>query len=134
MYDEKVKQVIVVRADLKMRRGKEIAQGSHASVSFLSHAYRTGKQVNGATREVFLTPEQQEWLYSGRFTKICVKVNSEAELDEIYAQAKACGLTVHLIIDAGLTEFDGVPTKTCLAIGPHFSSKIDPITGSLKLY
>ena len=30
-----IKQVILIRKDLKMRRGKEIAQGSHASMEFL---------------------------------------------------------------------------------------------------
>ena len=34
---EDVKQVIVIRRDLKMRRGKEIAQGAHASSSWLAN-------------------------------------------------------------------------------------------------
>ena len=44
------------------------------------------------------------------------------------------GLTVSLITDAGATEFGGVPTNTCLAIGPHQAEKIDKITSHLKLY
>ena len=67
------------------------------------------------------------------FTKITVSVDSEDELIDIYNKAKDAGLTVHLITDSGLTEFHGIPTKTCLAIGPNFSEKIDPITGHLKL-
>jgi PTH2 family peptidyl-tRNA hydrolase len=31
-----VKQVIVIRRDLRMRRGKEIAQGAHASMAWLT--------------------------------------------------------------------------------------------------
>jgi PTH2 family peptidyl-tRNA hydrolase len=42
-------------------------------------------------------------------------------------------LPVVLIEDAGLTMFNGVKTKTCLAIGPAKDSEIDEITGSLKL-
>ena len=38
-----------------------------------------------------------------------------------------------LITDAGLTEFHGVPTKTCLGIGPWESEEIDKITGELSL-
>ena len=48
-------------------------------------------------------------------------------------RAKAAGLTAHLITDAGDTEFGGVPTVTALGIGPHFSSKLAPVTGELKL-
>ena len=53
--------------------------------------------------------------------------------DDIYNKAKDAGLNVCEIIDNGLTEFHGVKTKTCLAIGPDLSDKIDPITGNLKL-
>jgi PTH2 family peptidyl-tRNA hydrolase len=38
-----------------------------------------------------------------------------------------------LIIDSGLTEFGGVPTKTCVAIGPDIDAKIDVLTKHLKL-
>jgi peptidyl-tRNA hydrolase, PTH2 family len=66
-------------------------------------------------------------------TKICVRVDSESELLEIARKAEDAGLTVHVITDAGHTEFGGVPTKTCLAIGPDEDEKIDAITGHLKL-
>lgn len=39
------KQVIVIRRDLKMRRGKEIAQGSHASMAFMSHLLRAMQEA-----------------------------------------------------------------------------------------
>jgi len=35
------KQVIVIRKDLKMRRGKEIAQGAHASIAFLTARFKS---------------------------------------------------------------------------------------------
>ena len=110
-----------MRKDLRMSRGKLVAQGSHASISFLTRPTRKE-----------LTEEEQEWI-AGIFTKVCLRVNSEEALIDIYNQAKAQGLTVHLITDCGKTVFHGVPTKTCLAIGPHKSSKIDPITEGLKL-
>ncbi len=118
-----VKQCIVIRKDLKMRRGKEITQGSHASSAFMTK--------KGTT--FTFTKKQIEWLNSGQ-TKITLVVDSEKELLDIFNKAKAKGLEVHLITDAGRTEFGGVPTKTALAIGPDDSSKIDEITGSLKLY
>ena len=122
-----IKQVIVVRKDLKMRRGKEIAQACHASIAFIS------RQLQGGKNSVKISDVAREWIESS-FAKVCLQVNSEEELMEIKAKAECAGLEVHLVTDAGLTEFDGVPTKTCLAIGPDYSEKIDPVTGSLKLY
>ena len=52
----------------------------------------------------------------------------------VYDQAREAGLLVHLITDRGLTEFGGVPTRTCLAIGPDYDDRIDPVTGDLELY
>jgi PTH2 family peptidyl-tRNA hydrolase len=40
----------------------------------------------------------------------------------------------HLVQDAGLTEFGGVPTYTAVAIGPDYDDRIDPVTGDLELY
>jgi PTH2 family peptidyl-tRNA hydrolase len=74
----------------------------------------------------------EDWL-SGSFTKICVSVDSEQELLNIHDKAQAAGLNVCLITDSGKTEFNGVPTITCLAIGPELSVDIDKITGHLKL-
>lgn len=122
-----VKQVIVVRRDLGMRRGKEIAQGSHAAMAFLS------RQLQGGKNEIKLSEAAREWIESS-FTKVCVRVDNEEELLEIKEKAEQAGLEVHLITDSGRTEFGGVPTKTCLAIGPDESEKIDAITGHLKLY
>lgn len=113
-----MKQVIVMRKDLNMRWGKAIAQGAHASLA--------------VTLENIDDPRVKAWL-ADRFRKIAVRVDSEEELLEIYERAKKAGLLVRLITDAGLTEFNGVPTHTCIAVGPDEASNIDPITGHLKL-
>jgi PTH2 family peptidyl-tRNA hydrolase len=102
-----MKQVILIRKDLKMRRGKEIAQGSHASMAFILRNY-----VDEAAN----------------------KIDSEEELLELHKKALESGLEANYITDAGRTEFNGVPTKTCLAIGPNNSEYIDKITKHLKLY
>jgi PTH2 family peptidyl-tRNA hydrolase len=77
------KQTIIVRSDLKMRRGKEIAQGSHASMAWLTSQLRC--YPNGWISRVLryfglyqlkITPEQQSWL-DHSFTKICLKCDSE---------------------------------------------------------
>jgi PTH2 family peptidyl-tRNA hydrolase len=125
---EVIKQVIVVRKDLHMRRGKEIAQGSHASMAFI-----TRQLLTVGTMEMHLTDAAWTWL-NGQFTKVCLQVNSEQELLDLHMKAIAAGLESHIITDAGKTEFNNVPTKTCLAIGPDEAEKIDAVTGDLRLY
>ena len=128
VHDRVYKQVIVMRHDLKMRRGKQIAQGAHASMAFLASRLK----VSGVVSMNEFDEASQAWLSWG-FAKICCRVDSEDELLAIRDVASQQGLEVHMITDSGKTEFHGVPTNTCLAIGPDESSKIDAITGELKL-
>jgi PTH2 family peptidyl-tRNA hydrolase len=60
-------------------------------------------------------------------------VDSHAELLEIFTKAKLAGIPCILITDNGTTEFHGVPTDTCIAVGPWDATEIDKITGGLKL-
>ena len=113
-----MKQIIVVRKDLKMGLGKSIAQGAHASMK--------------ATLLHIEDPRVVEWL-SGHFTKIAVGVNSEEELLAVYDSAIANGIIAEKIVDSGLTVFKGVPTLTCIAVGPDTHEKLAPVTGGLKL-
>ncbi|MBB3752469.1 PTH2 family peptidyl-tRNA hydrolase [Mycolicibacterium sp. BK634] len=127
-----MKQMIVMRTDLrntdneKVRTGKLIAQGAHASLGavakYLLHPHE-GREQRGKIIE---------WL-GGPFTKICLAVDSEEQLLEVYNAAKAAGLITSLITDNGQTEFGGVQTITCCAIGPDTNENLDPITGGLKL-
>jgi len=130
MANNEPKQVIVVRKDLNMRKGKIAAQSAHASIgailNYSGEIYEDSLTLNVENQAV------REWL-NGRFTKICVSVDSEQELLDIYQQALDNGVNVKLIKDSGLTEFDGVPTYTCLALGPDYPENIDPISGHLKL-
>ncbi len=133
-----IKQVIVIRKDLKMRRGKEIAQGGHASMKFLAQKIRDvqNNRVTSMAGEhfpIFLSAPEEAWLL-GKFAKICVRVDTEEELLAIHQKALDAGLVSCLVTDSGKTEFDGVPTNTCIAIGPDEAEKIDVITGNLKLY
>jgi PTH2 family peptidyl-tRNA hydrolase len=126
--DVRIKQVLVMRLDLNMRRGKQIAQGAHASMSFICRRL----QEAGSMSLDDLTGAQRAWL-TGAFTKVCCRVDSEEELMQIHDKALEAGLEVHLITDSGRTEFNGQPTRTCLAIGPDEADKIDAITGHLHL-
>ena len=124
-----------MRKDLGMRKGKMIAQGSHASLGSLLKFFNKSKDSEGnITYSVQFPPDGilDNWL-NGIFTKICLGVNSEEELMEIKRKCDEAEIPNALITDAGLTEFHGVPTKTCLGIGPWESEEIDKITGELSL-
>ncbi len=129
-----IKQVIVVRKDLNMRTGKSIAQSCHGSMAVILNMMKVSSNGMKVTRSLELKKDDpvQQWLESG-FAKICVYVNSEEELLDIYQQAQDKKLPCVLITDSGKTEFKGVPTITVVAIGPAPAEDIDPITGSLKL-
>ncbi len=127
------KQVIVIRRDLRMRRGKEIAQGAHASMAWLRQRVMPLVTHVGLADQVRFSGAERTWL-DGSLRKVTVKVGSEAELVAVYQKAREAGLVAHLITDRGLTEFGGIPTRTCLAVGPDYDDLIDPVTGDLELY
>lgn len=107
-----------MRKDLNMRKGKMVAQGAHASMKVIL------SNVNN--------PLVSKWLDS-QFTKIALSIDSEEELLDILHKAKVAGIIADEVIDNGQTEFNGVKTRTCIAIGPDEHEKIDAITGHLKL-
>lgn len=118
--EEEMKQVIVVRKDLKMSRGKACAQVAHASLGASEIAMEKSESWYKA------------WKKRGQ-RKVIVYVESEEELIEVYNQAKSEALPCFIVRDAGLTEL--LPgTLTAAAIGPAPESKVDKITGKLKLF
>ena len=130
--NQEPKQVIVFRKDLKVRKGKFASQVAHASLK----VFFDWGEWHDTDRDYFringMTTAMKDWI-DGRFTKIVVSCDSEQELDELYQKAKDKKLPCSMIVDAGLTEFNGVPTKTCIAIGPAMPNEIDEITKHLKL-
>jgi len=121
--------VIVVRRDLQMRKGKLAAQVAHAAMKFL---LENNTSARGDEIHTKLTPEEAAWL-SGSFTKVVVGIDSEDALRDLMFKADLAGIEVQSVIDAGRTEFHGVPTLTCAAFGPDDVERIDALTGTLKL-
>jgi len=115
-----------------MRRGKEIVQGSHASMEFIAGQIRQCLDEN-ADIVIALDNDEAAWLSKG-MAKVCLQVNSEAELLDYHERAQRHGLKSFLIQDSGRTEFGGTPTLTACAIGPAGVSRIDAVTGGLTLY
>ncbi|ADP77352.1 peptidyl-tRNA hydrolase [Methanothermus fervidus DSM 2088] len=111
-----MKQVIVVRDDIKMSKGKLIAQACHASLESFKNAEKN---------------KIKKWESEGA-KKVVLKVKTLDELLKIYEAVKNSGLPHYLVKDAGHTELPP-GTITCLGIGPDDDKKIDKITGNLKL-
>lgn len=119
-----VKQVVVYRRDLNMRKGKIAAQVAHASLAVFLDRDEGGRHE----LRVPLTDAMASWSRA-RFKKIVLSVETEDDLVRVHALAKAAGLPTALVTDAGHTEFAGVPTRTTCAVGPADDAAIDAITG-----
>lgn len=141
--DKKVKQIIVVRKDLKVRKGKMVAQGSHASLGAFLKCFKKDEVCTSDNKDYNIhyslnvsNGSYLDYWLNGIFTKICLSVESEEELLSLYERIKTerPDIPCVLITDCGLTEFDGVPTNTCIGIGPFWSEDIDVYTKELKLY
>ena len=143
-----VKQVIVVRKDLAMPAGKLAAQVAHASMSFLTRGLTRPSHPDtdpfsldnifhspnkNHYRQIFVDEELALWI-DGPFTKIVVSVPDEEKLLSVYRTAMEYGCRASLICDDGRTVFGGVPTNTCVAIGPNYIEKVDAVTKHLPLY
>lgn len=117
--NNELKQVIVVRTDIKMGKGKLASQVAHAAVSSFYETLNQKKEL------------AENWINEGQ-KKVVLKVKGLNELMDIYEKVKRSNLNVVLIADKGLTQIpEG--TITCIGIGPDFSEKIDKITSHLKL-
>ncbi|MAG60410.1 aminoacyl-tRNA hydrolase [archaeon] len=116
MSNYTLKQVILVRNDLKLPRGKLAAQAAHASVEA---TLRSDAAI------------VREWRSQG-MAKIVLKVDNEKQLLSYFQKAKDDGITASLITDAGHTVVEP-GTKTCVGIGPDDEHKIDFLTAKLKL-
>jgi len=114
-----MKQVLVIRKDLKMGIGKMIVQSCHASIE---------------AREESKKRDQRAWILwrEEGAKKVAVKVSSLEEMLEIERKCRRYHLPVALIVDRGLTQ---IPpnTPTALGIGPAAETEIDKVTGGLKL-
>jgi len=136
---KEVKQVILWANYLKVRKGKIASQVAHASLKvLLDRMYGESKFVrlfpSKKSKTLYFEKDDpiDRWV-NGSFTKVVLKVDSEEQLLELHNKAKEAGLMTSLIQDSGKTEFNGVPTHTCCAIGPNWSEDIDKITGHLEL-
>jgi len=110
------KQVVVVRADLRLPKGKAAAQAAHAAVEAV---LRSDKEL------------VKRWRAEG-MAKIVLKAADEKELLRLNQEAKDAGLTTAVITDAGRTVVEP-GTRTCFAAGPDEEERLDAVFAQLKL-
>lgn len=128
--EKEVKQYIIVRTDLGMSSGKLAAQAAHACMKVFFDKMII-LPTDKSERTLYLTDEELEWV-DGKFTKITKKVKNENQLLKVYNAAKEAGLNVSLIKDAGLYGLEG-ENYTCIAVGPNYVDKCEPVVGKLQL-
>lgn len=132
-----VKQVIVVRKDLNMSRGKIAGQVSHACMKIffktLSPNHVAVPTDNWYLNDSYVSgwnlpnlPFFEDYI-NGSFTKIVVKVESEEELLEVYEKARQMKIHSCLIFDNTLQK------NTVAGLGPWNSDELDKLTGHLSL-
>jgi peptidyl-tRNA hydrolase, PTH2 family len=111
-----MKQVILVRKDLKLPPGKLAVQVAHAAVEAVLKSSKS---------------KVDEWKSEGMM-KVVLEVQDLDELKKFQQLAKSEKLVASIIADAGRTVVEP-GTITCLAIGPDDEEKIDKLTGKLKI-
>ena len=111
-----MKQVILVRSDLQLPKGKMAAQVAHASVEAV---------LKSSSAKV------DAWHAEG-MKKIVLKVKDEKELLHYQQMAKKERLVAAVITDAGHTVV-APGTKTTCGIGPDEDEKIDRLTAHLGM-
>ncbi len=114
----RLKQVIIVRKDLKLSKGKTAVQVAHASLGAYERAFKTRKNYI------------EDWEREGQ-KKVVLSIDTLEEMEELRKKAMALKLPTCLIQDAGLTELEP-GTTTALAIGPAPEAEIDKVTGQLE--
>jgi peptidyl-tRNA hydrolase, PTH2 family len=120
-----VKQVIVIRKDLKLKRAEIAALASKASLEFLVN---NSENKESNLLNVELTPAEIEWLSNNR-TTIVLGIPSENMLRNLIFRSEIAGIPSYSLSEDG-GDFEEL---LCASFGPDDSEKIDEITGKLKL-
>ncbi len=114
-----IKQVIIIRSDISMGKGKLAAQAAHASLMSYLEAEKKDKEI------------AKQWIDEGE-KKIVLKADSEDALKKLFEAFRFKKIPCSLVSDAGLTQLQP-GTVTALGIGPWNGEEIDRFTSTFKL-
>jgi len=122
-----IKQVIIVRKDLNLRKNELASHVATASMGFL---LENNESERNDVINVKLSNEEVMWL-NGSFEKIIVGVDSEKDLKDLMFKAELEGIGVYPVLSRNSDKFND-STITCAALGPDDSKLINHVTGHLK--
>lgn len=111
------KCVVIIRNDLKISKGKVIAQTSHGIVNMILNCNKN---------------KISNWRDNGEKI-VSVKVNDITTMLKVIEISERKGVYNYMVVDAGHTEVQPNTPTVCI-IGPDTDTKIEKLTGQLKLY
>ena len=112
-----IKQVMVVRTDLEMGKGKIAAQVAHAALESAEESMHRH------------TSWYQEWKAQGQ-AKVVLKGSGDAQLQELFRKARSMGLPSSLIQDAGRTQLEPGTVTALLSFRPAKFTLLFRLTAS----
>jgi PTH2 family peptidyl-tRNA hydrolase len=122
-----VKQVIVVRKDLKLRKGKLASLAAHAAMQFILDNNESDRPDE---LQVKLSQQEVHWI-QGSFDKDVLGIDSHDALSDMVLKAELNGVNVYSIFDKSKKPDEG-PQLVCAAFGPDEEDQLDQIIGNLK--
>lgn len=122
-----VKQVIVVRKDLRLRKSKIAALTAHAAMQFILDNNESERSDELCVK---LSQQEVQWL-KGTFDKDVLGIDSQDALSDMVLRAELSGINVYSIFDASKKPDEG-HQLVCAAFGPDDEDQLAQIIGSLK--
>jgi PTH2 family peptidyl-tRNA hydrolase len=114
--DYALKQRIIIRTDLGMTRGREIAQGASATQKLYM--------------ENFFSPYVRLWT-KNNFTKVALAAETESQIIEIFEKCRMKNLPATMVRDY-CDDYSSHRVVTAIAIGPGDAGLIEAITRDLQ--
>jgi len=125
-----IKQIILLRRDMRLRRAESAALASKASMAFVLEGDESDQ--SGSVK-VILTGIEAEW-FLGCSTRIILGVSSEEAMRKILLKAELQGVSTYEITGSSSGKVDEGIQLIAAALGPDESDKLDLITGNLRLF
>ena len=125
-----LKQVILLRRDMKLRRAEAAALASKASMSFILESDMSERSSNV---QVDISGIEAEWML-GSAKRIVLGVSSEDTMKKLLLKAEVQGVSTYEIIGSSSGKADEGSQIIAASLGPDEDDKLDIITGNLKLF
>jgi peptidyl-tRNA hydrolase len=125
-----IKQVILLRRDIRLRRAEAAALAAKASMSFISEGNESDRSD---VVQIELSGIEAEWLL-GNSTRIVLGVSSEDAIRKLLLKAEIQGISTYEILGSSRGKIDEGMQLIAASLGPDEGDKLDAITGNLKLF